>query len=94
MRLRQSSVQYLDFSWENSTFSLIIPLVSPFAGADVPEDLQEVLARLIVVPLHLNTTVEIHIVLPAVSAMTTDFKVPFRNYVGKFLTMFDPLLPV
>ena len=84
----------LDFCWEDSLFSLVVPLLGPLHGADVSEDAFEVVARLVVVALHLRATVEVHIVLPAVSAMTTDFKVPSRNYVGKFLTMFDPLLPV
>jgi len=45
---------------------LLVPLVGPLHGADVPEDVVEVLARLVVVPLHLGAALKVDIVLPTV----------------------------
>ena len=56
----------LDLGREDSLFSLVVPLLGPLHGADVSEDAFEVVARLVVVALHLRATVEVHIVLPAV----------------------------
>ena len=62
-------VSCLDYCGEDSCLSLIVPLVDPVNGADVPEDFEEVLARLGVLALHLLTTVEVDIILPTVSGL-------------------------
>ena len=69
MGLRNDSI-VLDFCWENSTCSLVVPLGGPVVGAEVLEDLEEVLARFVVFPLQLGAPVEVDIVLPAISAKT------------------------
>ena len=62
------AVEYLDFGGEGAGLPLVVPLVGPLPGADVPEDAEEVLARLVFLSLHLGATVVVNIVLPAVSA--------------------------
>ena len=51
---------------KNSPFSLVVPLRDPVVGAEVFEDLLEVVARLEVVALQLVAAVEVYVVLPAV----------------------------
>ena len=69
MRLSKDQV-ILDFGWEDSVCSLIVPLGGPVVRAEVLEDLEEVLARLVVFPLQLGAPVKVDIVLPAISAKT------------------------
>ena len=45
---------------------MFIPLGGPLGGVDVSEDHQEVVARLVVIPIQLGAAVEVNIVLPAV----------------------------
>ena len=59
----------LNLGREDSPLSLVVPLFDPLKGADVPEDLLEVGARLVVVALDLGAPVEVDVVLPAVSAI-------------------------
>ena len=59
----------LNLGREDSPLSLVVPLFDPLKGADVPEDLLEVSARLVVVALDLGAPVEVDVVLPAVSAI-------------------------
>ena len=56
----------LDLGREDSSVSLIVPLLGPVQGANVPEDALEVVAWLVFFALHLLTPVEVNVVLPAV----------------------------
>ena len=59
----------LNFGGENSSLALVVPLFDPVDGADVSEDMVEVLARLVVLSLHLLAAVKVDIVLPAVPGL-------------------------
>ena len=70
-RLRFSSLskvspESLDFGGEDALLPLLVPFFDPLGGADVSVDVVEVLARLVVVPLHLGATLKVDIVLPTV----------------------------
>merc|ERR550517_2226152 len=91
LNLAGDSLRLLVIGGEGAFFSLLVPLLNPSRRADSFEVLLKELARLVLLILDLLTTVEVNIVLPAVSRLVLVWE-PGVKGDGLHLSVFCHLL--